>query len=1190
VPAAAVTLSEVLGGGLRGRALAHFELIEPIGVGGMAAVLRARDKQLDRFVALKILPPEMAADGENVKRFHQEARSAAKLDHENIARVFYCGEDQNLHFIAFEFVEGENLRAILEKRGRLPVAEAVRYILQIATGLEHAAARGVVHRDIKPSNIIITPTGRAKLVDMGLARSLAPHGDKALTQSGVTLGTFDYISPEQALEPRDADARSDIYSLGCTFYHMVTGQAPVPEGTAAKKLHHHQHVAPIDPRQLNPEVTDEVAAILGRMMAKDPKDRYPTPLHLVHHLMQVAQHVGAAADVPEGVLFVDTPLPNAPRKRPLLMAALAVVCLGLVLFVLSLLPSDSGQGQPYSIQKPSDRRVVGPTVSKKGERPADSRPDKGTFYLRGQADVAKLRELLAKNEGLPTHIIVEGGDKALELNDGPLVFRGKGAEEITVESTDELPATIKLTYQPESGEDDLVAGFVVEGGQVTFKNLRFVAASKVSPESLVASVVVRKAGRGLFKKCWFAQVQFPKEPLIPRRKHIVPLASVAADNPGPNPKTRPVLSFEECYFEKGQDAVAVNGPATVMAQNCAFKDHYALFHLRGRFKAPPADIHLKRCSARVDNGPAFRLDEEAQCNLVLEYSIFAAPAAESLPLQARDDVALIRQTDAVDPHVVLSCRRNYIRMPLFLWVIPTREGLPYIIDDPEKFKTEIARTDLDNEASFYVSKSPWVDLPGRKDPGLLFQVEPALAEVRLADARKPLGVQSCAWGPMEELPPLKEAVAEGPALAPNEKLVDPLYDPKAKLPPGVYRNLFEAAAGASPGDVILIKEGKDRLVEFETVTIKDAKEAKDDTKPKHDLTLKPYKGHHPILTLALTREGPDATLFKLFDARLCLENLEILLQPRQVGFKSQTVATIKGNGQCLFKQCVFTMKGMEPAERSEPVSLRVVSVEDPSSAMKMGTKNAADAPKIQFQDCVVRGDGDVVRLPASRPVEMVLSNCLLGLGGSLLQMQGNGKDTAMEPVASLKLTRVSAFHGKPLLVLRGSIKTGKGLVKTQVEPRDCLFVSLAGKPLVYLDGLDTDDSHLPEYLDWVNATHNAYSGYEKLLDQLRPGDFPVSPLRMEETLWRRFAKEDGDSKYIQAKFSLPEVLAQGRLEDFKPQAKELEKFGHNLDSTRLPPLAAPRTPKPAVEQEARSILPKAELRPTSAVQNAQSPE
>src|SRR5205814_10139685 len=149
--------------------------------------------------------------------------------------AFFCGEDQGLHFIAFEFVEGDNLRTLLDRRGRLPVIEALHYMLQVATGLAHASARGVVHRDVKPSNVIITPTGRAKLVDMGLARTVERNGNAELTQSGVTLGTFDYISPEQALEPRDADVRSDIYSLGCTFYHLLTGRTPAPERTAPKK-------------------------------------------------------------------------------------------------------------------------------------------------------------------------------------------------------------------------------------------------------------------------------------------------------------------------------------------------------------------------------------------------------------------------------------------------------------------------------------------------------------------------------------------------------------------------------------------------------------------------------------------------------------------------------------------------------------------------------------------------------------------------------------------------------------------------------------------------------------------------------------------------------------------------------------------------------------------------------------------
>ncbi len=340
-------------GDLRGRRLAHFELLEQIGVGGMAAVLRARDTQLDRDVALKILPPDLAADQENVRRFHQEARSAAKLDHENIARVFFCGEDQGLHFIAFEFVEGDNLRTVLERRGRLSAAEALSIVTQVTAGLAHAAERGVVHRDIKPSNILITSDGRAKLVDMGLARSLERQDDKGLTHSGVTLGTFDYISPEQALEPREADVRSDIYSLGCTLYHLLTGRPPVPEGTAARKLHHHQHIPPIDPRELVPDLPDGVAVLLNRMMAKRPEQRQQTAGQLLAELVILDRTLDWTAGDAAG--------PAAPTSLtlglPLLLASLAVVAVVTLVVVLSPTatgPSPGGDNSPRpQVEAPS---------------------------------------------------------------------------------------------------------------------------------------------------------------------------------------------------------------------------------------------------------------------------------------------------------------------------------------------------------------------------------------------------------------------------------------------------------------------------------------------------------------------------------------------------------------------------------------------------------------------------------------------------------------------------------------------------------------------------------------------------------------------------------------------------------------------------------------------------------------------
>ena len=257
-------------------------------------MFRARDTKLDRQVALKLLPPDQANDAEIVPRFYQEGRSAARLDHENIARVFSIGQDGPYHYIAFEYIEGVTVRQRVETSGPLPVSEAVHIALQIAQALVHAAERGVVHRDIKPSNIIITPDGRAKLVDMGLARRFERGGDHGLTQSGMTLGTFDYISPEQARDPRDVDVRSDLYSLGCTLFHMLTGRPPFPGGTVLQKLIQHQEEAPPDVRTLNPAVPVELANIIAKLMAKDRDRRYQTPEHLVRDLLGVAGAIGLA--------------------------------------------------------------------------------------------------------------------------------------------------------------------------------------------------------------------------------------------------------------------------------------------------------------------------------------------------------------------------------------------------------------------------------------------------------------------------------------------------------------------------------------------------------------------------------------------------------------------------------------------------------------------------------------------------------------------------------------------------------------------------------------------------------------------------------------------------------------------------------------------------------------------------------
>ncbi len=274
---------------LEGKQLDHFQVEQMIGGGGMGAVFRGRDLRLDRIVAIKVIPASKR-DADTLRRFRLEAQSAARLDHPNIARVYYVGEAERWNYIVFEFIDGVNIRDLVDLEGPLSVDDAVFYTRQVAEALQHAADRNVVHRDIKPSNLLVTANGAAKVVDMGLARDTSLDKSSAdATASGVTLGTFDYISPEQARNPRDADVRSDLYSLGCTLFFMLTGNPPFPEGTALQKLLNHGSQPPPDPRAWREDLSDELYEILMKMMAKRPSDRYQRPVDLINDLLLLAE-------------------------------------------------------------------------------------------------------------------------------------------------------------------------------------------------------------------------------------------------------------------------------------------------------------------------------------------------------------------------------------------------------------------------------------------------------------------------------------------------------------------------------------------------------------------------------------------------------------------------------------------------------------------------------------------------------------------------------------------------------------------------------------------------------------------------------------------------------------------------------------------------------------------------------------
>ena len=325
-----------VGRALLGAQLEHFHLEEFVGGGGMGAVFRATDKKLGRTVAVKVLSRNRK-DADSLRRFKNEAQSAARLDHPNIARVFYVGEDAGWNFIVFEYISGINIRDMVSQRGPLSLQDCWSYVLQVADALTHASQRDIVHRDIKPSNILVTPDGTAKLVDMGLARFHQLDSDNSdATASGVTLGTFDYISPEQARDPRNTDVRGDIYSLGCTLYYMLTGLAPYPAGTVLQKLLSHSGDPVPDPSMYREELDDGTVQILHKMLAKQPSNRYQTPDELIGDIVSVGERLGLSLSH-AGRVWVSrlsrpqfSVIKHVPWIAPLVV--LAITALGLTQF------------------------------------------------------------------------------------------------------------------------------------------------------------------------------------------------------------------------------------------------------------------------------------------------------------------------------------------------------------------------------------------------------------------------------------------------------------------------------------------------------------------------------------------------------------------------------------------------------------------------------------------------------------------------------------------------------------------------------------------------------------------------------------------------------------------------------------------------------------------------------------------
>ncbi|MFT4559412.1 MAG: serine/threonine protein kinase [Planctomycetaceae bacterium] len=291
------------------RTFGRYVIEKKIGEGGMGAVYRAVDSNLKRTVALKILPREKAKNEILVKRFEAEAQAAAQLRHKNIVCVYDSGELDGFLYIAMEFVDGIDVQDLVMRKGGLSVKRSLDIIKQVARALEHAHEQTIVHRDIKPANLLIDRDGNVKLADMGLARSIAETEEAGITRAGTTVGTVDYMSPEQARDSKSADCRSDMYALAATWYQMLVGKPVFPDGDLLNKITAHATTAPPDPRDIRPNIPESVVQIMHKMLEKKPAKRYQTPTELIHDLehgfSETADSGKAAADGGEKLLSLD---------------------------------------------------------------------------------------------------------------------------------------------------------------------------------------------------------------------------------------------------------------------------------------------------------------------------------------------------------------------------------------------------------------------------------------------------------------------------------------------------------------------------------------------------------------------------------------------------------------------------------------------------------------------------------------------------------------------------------------------------------------------------------------------------------------------------------------------------------------------------------------------------------------------
>jgi serine/threonine protein kinase len=341
-----------------------YQLLHRLGEGGMGQVYKARHGRLGRVVALKLIHPQFLCHPSARKRFLREVRSLSLLDHPNIVSAIDAGDEEGKLYLAMQFIEGTDLARLVKEKGAMPIGQACDCVRQAALGLQHAHEHGLVHRDVKPANLLLTPDGTVKILDLGLAR-LRESGEadhsSTLTDTGIAMGTPDYVAPEQITDSKHVDIRADLYSLGCTLYHLLAGQPPFAGGTAGLKVFRQQTEEPEAITALRGDVPAALAAVVQKLMAKRPEERYQSPAEVaavLDHLLRTGKwaggpFAGVAGWSASPASWLNRARPSWQGRRLLKALAVAVVVLSLAGLALWIWPGPRpGPPDPGSPEPP----------------------------------------------------------------------------------------------------------------------------------------------------------------------------------------------------------------------------------------------------------------------------------------------------------------------------------------------------------------------------------------------------------------------------------------------------------------------------------------------------------------------------------------------------------------------------------------------------------------------------------------------------------------------------------------------------------------------------------------------------------------------------------------------------------------------------------------------------------------------